>query len=720
MLMNLLRVCLRIVCSGVVLLCLLALISFLLVSTRPTFAQSTVLVVTTESDTDDGVCDSDCSLREAIAAASAGDTITFADTVAQVTLISDTLRIDTNLTVDGGDGVIIERSSAAETPDFRIFTIDGTGLEVALDSLTIQNGRAPGDGGGIANIDATLTITNSTISDNQTRDGGNGGGIFNTGTLSMSGSAITENQTGDGSSGGSVGRDGGDGGGIANRGIVTLEQSTLSDNRTGNGGNGSFSSGDGGNGGGIANEDGILSITASTLSGNQTGSGVRSGRGGGILNDGGTVTITSSTISDNQTSSGRGSDGGAIENEQHGAVTITSSTISDNQTGNGIGSDGGNGGAIANEGAVTIINSTLSGNQTGNGDSGGNGIGGDGGNGGAIENLGVDISVESTAASGKNGTLVIINSTLSGNQTGSGDSASGISGSGGNGGAIANEGDVTIINSTLSGNQTGIGGSGGSISGGDGSGGGLFNSSLGTVILANTMVEASARGGDVVDNGDTFILLGTNIIEDGSLESTITGDPQLGPLQDNGGPTLTHKPLPGSPAIDAGDTTLADGTAPLFDFNGDGVINGNDILERDQRGFARVVTSTVDIGAVEVLPPGVTITESDGSTSVSKRGGSDTYTLVLTSQPTATVTIDITPDDTSQVTVTNQLTFTPENWDTLQTVTVTGVADGEADGDQTLTISHSASGGGYDGVTIADVQVIVRDDYYVYLPLIQR
>ena len=101
--------------------------------------------------------------------------------------------------------------------------------------------------------------------------------------------------------------------------------------------------------------------------------------------------------------------------------------------------------------------------------------------------------------------------------------------------------------------------------------------------------------------GDVSVLDGTlsgsnNLIEDGSggLADSITGDPLLGPLADNGGPTMTHALLPGSPAIDAGNNALAVDAA------------GSPLLT-DQRddGFARLTdgdnngTDTVDIGAFE-------------------------------------------------------------------------------------------------------------------------
>ncbi len=84
-------------------------------------------------------------------------------------------------------------------------------------------------------------------------------------------------------------------------------------------------------------------------------------------------------------------------------------------------------------------------------------------------------------------------------------------------------------------------------------GGGLYNGS--SVTLNNTIVADSPSGGDVAGAS----LLGShNLMEDGSgrLADTLTGDPKLGPLADNGGPTLTMALLPGSPAIDAGDSGL--------------------------------------------------------------------------------------------------------------------------------------------------------------------
>ena len=90
-------------------------------------------------------------------------------------------------------------------------------------------------------------------------------------------------------------------------------------------------------------------------------------------------------------------------------------------------------------------------------------------------------------------------------------------------------------------------------------------------------------------------------------------------------------------------------------------------------------------------------------------GGQNTYTVKLQTQPTTTVTVTVSSDDTDAATVSGPtLRFTTSNWDTEQTVTVRGVNDGDSD-DETVTITNTASGGEYAGVT-ASVTVTVDDD----------
>jgi hypothetical protein len=70
----------------------------------------------------------------------------------------------------------------------------------------------------------------------------------------------------------------------------------------------------------------------------------------------------------------------------------------------------------------------------------------------------------------------------------------------------------------------------------------------------------------------------------------------LGPLADNSGPTYTHLPLPGSPAINAG----SNDALPQDTLDTDGNGNTGEPLPLDQRGQTRIANTTVDIGAVEV------------------------------------------------------------------------------------------------------------------------
>ena len=96
-------------------------------------------------------------------------------------------------------------------------------------------------------------------------------------------------------------------------------------------------------------------------------------------------------------------------------------------------------------------------------------------------------------------------------------------------------------------------------------------------------------------------------------------------------------------------------------------------------------------------------------------GESGTYTVVLTSQPTGTVTVAMTTDlaDTDVSVDKTSLTFTADNWDDEQTVTVSAVEDADAQADGAVTLTHAVTGGDYgtNGVTADPVAVtIVEDD----------
>ena len=171
----------------------------------------------------------------------------------------------------------------------------------------------------------------------------------------------------------------------------------------------------------------------------------------------------------------------------------------------------------------------------------------------------------------------------------------------GHGGGISNNGTLTIINSTLSNNYAAD--SGGGLCGGGtitnstmsdntatNEGGGILTT--GVLTIGNTILKAGTSGANISGNPGTVTSQGYNLSSDdggGFLNATgdqINTDPLLGPLQFNGGSTFTHHLLAGSPAINAGDPNF---TPPPF---------------YDQRGadYDRVFNGGLDIGSLEVQP----------------------------------------------------------------------------------------------------------------------
>jgi Right handed beta helix region len=211
-------------------------------------------------------------------------------------------------------------------------TVTLTDVEISANTATA--------GGGIFNAEfGTVTITNSTLSENE----GRGGGIRNDGEVTITNSRLVDNNA--------PLRFGGRCGAIDNNGLVTIANSTLLGNRANDFGGGICNSG-----------EGAVRITNSTLSGNTAGDNF----GGGIDNSG-TVTITNSTLSGNVAENG-----GGISNNEGGTVRITNSTLSGNKACFASTSGGcqlnqpplpiSRGGGIFNSGTVIITNSTLSGN----------------------------------------------------------------------------------------------------------------------------------------------------------------------------------------------------------------------------------------------------------------------------------------------------------------------------------------------------------------------
>src|SRR5436190_9534483 len=127
-----------------------ALISVLLLCAMATQTGAATITVTNTNDSGAG------SFRQAIIAASPGDTINFAPSVTTITLTSGELMIDKNLTITGpgANRLTVQRSTRAS----RIFHISSSTATVSISGMTISNGYTGDPGGGILSV-GVLTLT---------------------------------------------------------------------------------------------------------------------------------------------------------------------------------------------------------------------------------------------------------------------------------------------------------------------------------------------------------------------------------------------------------------------------------------------------------------------------------------------------------------------------------------------------------------------------------
>ena len=346
------------------------------------------------------------------------------------------------------------------------------------------------------------------------------------------------------------------GGGIVNGGTVTLNNSTVSGNSA------QF-------GGGVDNS-GMLTLNNSTVSGNSADE-----RGGGIDNSGGLM-LNNSTVSDNWAIYG-----GGIDNNL-GTATLSNSTVSGNSARSG--------GGIDNSGGLTLNNSTVSDNSAID-------------DGGGIDNSGTATLSLSNSTVSRNwarfgggilnsgtATLSLSNSTVSDNSARSG-------------GGILNVGGLTLNNSTVSFNLATYGG-------------GVYNS--GTTTLVRTIIsgnntdfysgaEVSNYYGTVNSDGHNIIGYGgsarsvgftpggTDVVPGGTLTTVLNFT-----LADNGGPTLTHALVSGSPAINI---IPLDGVVCIFDTSTDqrGAVRGSGV----NRGEGACDAGAFEFNSIEI-PTAVT------------------------------------------------------------------------------------------------------------------
>jgi hypothetical protein len=528
-------------------------------------------------------------IRDAIAVGGGPHTFACGDGMTVVTLAE--IEIDNEVILDGERNLTVDGND-----DHRVFSATAD-VSAQLWGLAITGGNFEG-GSGLLNYGA-LTLKDSTVSDNQL-----GGGIWNEGTLTITGSTISRNQiemtcgrycfVG----GAGVHNEGtltvvnstvsenmavaGDGGGIFSQGMLVLTNSVISQNTT-----------MGGTGGGIANRYGTMTIADSTVSANVA----ELGEAGGIYNASGSgMTIADTTVSGNSAFGG----GGGIANRQE--LAISNSTVSGNL--------GGSGGGILNDyqGELTLLNSRVVDNAAAN-------------SGGGIANQGYEplfssVTATDTTVSGNtaefgggiynafgNATMTLERSTISANGAT-------------NGGGIYNWGTLSATNSTVSGNTAAE--SGGGIMFNKGAGGSAMvthstisdnaaaegsgihhHSQLATLTLRSSLLEGECSTGP----NATFTSLGYNIESPASTCGfSQTGDQSgvteerlnLGPLAENDGPTMTHKP---------GDGSLREGSDAIDQIPEADCVDGDGApLTMDQRGEPRPAgaESKCDVGSFEV------------------------------------------------------------------------------------------------------------------------
>ena len=131
-------------------------------------------------------------------------------------------------------------------------------------------------------------------------------------------------------------------------------------------------------------------------------------------------------------------------------------------------------------------------------------------------------------------------------------------------------------------------------------------------------------------------------------------------------------------------------------------------------GYDGIDPDDVDATNIDDDTPGVTITPGEDPMATGENGDTATFTVTLNSQPTGDVTITLASDDEDEGTVDlTEIVFTTENWNSLVEVTVTGQDDNLDDLDQPYAVTvavASAADAGYDGLAVADVELVNVDD----------
>ncbi len=500
------------------------------------------------------------TLRQAVADANANagaDMIDASGVSGTITLTSGQLAVTGGLEIDGpgagaltvsggGSSRVLDFGSVGEDLTVTGMTItggaapsseDGGGIDfdgtnLRLDDVTLTGNAAPGDGGGLAADAANrIEIVGSTLSGNTA--GADGGGA----RLEGDKAGVLRSQFDGNEAAGAAG------GLEADGRIVSVTYSSFTDNAA---------SGVGGldlDAYAYAFDSGTAIATDLTITGNDGGGAVIAAAAPdapALFGEARDLTITGNSAT------------GAVGGLELRGVPLSRSTIADNTS-------------VANTGGLSLYaasmrTSTVSANT------------------GTVGGIEAEAQITGDATD-VHREVQIVSSTVSDNE------ARAYLGSGGSGGGIAATGElIGLVETTVAGNRAEVGGGG--IAASDPDDPGISSDDVDDAIdLDSTIVADDDAGGAPNDlaaaagaAGVSFAGAASLIENPGSAPLSGTGnvvgsDPQLAPLADNGGPTLTRLIAPTSPAVDAG------------------AANG---LTSDQRGLPRSVGAGPDIGSVEL------------------------------------------------------------------------------------------------------------------------
>lgn len=215
----------------------------------------------------------------------------------------------------------------------------------------------------------------------------------------------------------------------------------------------------------------------------------------------------------------------------------------------------------------------------------------------------------------------------------------------------------------------------------------------------------------------------TEMTSEGGNAASFTVVLNTQPTADVVVPIQSANPNEGTPSVDSLTFTTDNWNAPqqvIVTGQNDDVADGPVVYEIDvgpttsgDAAYNGLDPEDPTFTNVDNDSPGVVVTPVDGL-ETTEAGATATFTVVLTSQPTGSVILDLSSSDPGEGTVAPaRLTFSPVDWNAPQVVTVTGVDDTFDDGDQSFTIETAAlvsTDLGYAGIDPPDVAITNIDD----------